>query len=349
VIPPAAAAPPDRRLAWVDACKGFAIVVVVLDHARVSLGLENPAAYYTVCSVALFTFLGGVTNGLSALRHGPGTPYARLVLPKLARILVPYAVASVAYDLVRGGFAPDVGRSLDHLLHFSADGAFYFVLFYVQLVAVAPLLWRLLSRSALQTAVVLAGVFVLAGLFERHTFVLPVHGGGRFLLGGSYFFVFALGVAASGFLTRWSGSVGRRALATALAALALALFFGPGRIGAAWSNPPNAPAVVYTLLVFVVLYNLSALAGASRSPVPGAVRGAVAFVGRHSLTIFLYHRLALQLGLAPAWYASIHRVPVVNELYVLSLAILTPVALQAAARGLLRRLRPAPALFTRAG
>jgi surface polysaccharide O-acyltransferase-like enzyme len=334
-----APAAPFRRLAWIDACKGFAILAVVIDHARAGLGLAPPLVHYTIYSVTLFTFLGGVTNGLSIARQPPGTPYPRLVGPRLARILVPYAVASLAYDAVGSGFTFDLRRSVDHLLHFNADGVFYFVLFYAQLVAVAPLIRRLVASRVPLAALSLAAILALSLLFQRHTFVLPVHGGGRFLLGGSYFFVFALGMALSGPLCSPAIRPAARVATTALAVFALLLGFGPQRIGAAWSNPPNALAVVYTLLVFVVLFNLSAFADLSRSPLPGRARDAIAFIGKNSLTVFLYHRLAMRLVLASAWYAPVSRVPVLNEACVLSVAIAVPVAVHCGARRLARILK----------
>lgn len=324
------------RLAWIDACKGFAILAVVLDHARASLGLAPPLVHYTIYSVTLFTFLGGVTNGLSIARQPPGTPYRRLVGHRLAGILVPYAAASLAYDFVGGGFTFDLRMSVDHLLHFNADGVFYFVLFYAQLVAIGPLIRRLVASRVPLAALSLAGILALSLLFERHTFVLPVHGGGRFLLGGSYFFVFALGMALSGPLSCAAIRPSARVVTTAVAVPALLLLFGPQRIGAAWSNPPNALAVLYTLLVFVVLFNLSAFADLSPSPLFGRARGAIGFIGRNSLTIFLYHRLAMRLVLASAWYAPVSRVPVLNELCVLSVAIAVPVAVHCGARRLMR-------------
>jgi hypothetical protein len=108
-------------------------------------------------------------------------------------------VASGVYLLV-DNHVIDLSEYIRSVLFFSASAPFYFVLIYLQLTIVSPLLFKLVTfcnswRFPLAAhAIAVLGLSAVAWATMRFTFMIDVHGGGKFLLGGTYLVCYYLGM-----------------------------------------------------------------------------------------------------------------------------------------------------------
>lgn len=298
-----------ERAAWIDWTKGIAILAVCLDHLIVhypSVGKVIPGSL-TYWSVALFVLVGGMNNAAAADRDGTGS-----VLPRwkgIVRLLLGYAAASVVF---RFFLAEEFGLAdcLRAICTFSAASIFYFVAFYLQLLLIAPLLYRALQWLwRKDRRLLLAGlpfVLLLSHLCVRHTFDLPLYGGGRFLFGGYFLFAFVLGMAFH--MARRDGvlpnRLGRFGAAIPVALLLVGgLLLRPGiRSAVGKALPKHGLAdLIYMINPSGLCYlGIAVAIGLSvfllKDRLPAAPLRPLALVGRCSLTIFLFHRLILILG-----------------------------------------------------
>jgi surface polysaccharide O-acyltransferase-like enzyme len=147
---------PTSRLAEVDLLKAAGIVVVVLIHAlpprwAPDIGpVELWLADATRFAVPAFLFASGWLYGTATTTRGA-------TARRLRRLLVPYAIASVAAVALRLA-VPTLGRVSDPLVEIltaSAFGPYYYVLVIATLVVLLPALRRLPRPVAWGTLLVL--------------------------------------------------------------------------------------------------------------------------------------------------------------------------------------------------
>ena len=299
------------RAEWLDVAKGLAIFAVMFDHAN---GLAFPSTRLVLAShfsVGLFIFAMGVTSFWSFKKHGNADGVAR----RCWKIFRPYLVATLVYCIVRHR-AFDLEVFLNHVIRFNASGPLYYVLLYIQLLVAAPFLFTTCRHAgrkafAAETATV-AAVLALAAFTTNRTNILGVYGGGGKLFGGTYLVLLYLGMLfgkyAPGIETgkRMAGVLALLATCLALAWLVGAvprrgvvdrLFpFGNG------FNPPSVCLMVYAVLVAIVCFCIGAFVDAGGSGFVGKALHPLAWIGRHTLYVFLYHRLFLD-----AFYAGLCR------------------------------------------
>lgn len=300
-----------RRVEWIDLAKFFAIIAVMIDHTARQLQFTKGVKFFSYYSVGVFILMMGIVSFWS---------YGRSSVPGLKKacrscwsILRPYIVATFVYYMFCHGGGIIFDKIIINLIRFNASGPFYYVLLYVQLALVAPLVYRILSaigtirNSALRNVLDLLFMILVLGvswLTTNYTNVLGVFGGGGRLLGGTFFFLFCTGM--------WFGRRinGNFVFGNAWALIGL-LAVGILATGAWWQfmlenkdkldvychigralNPPGICFGLYAILVSITLFLLGNLL--DRIPAGNVFRrvyGFMTFLGRHTLYIFLYHRL----------------------------------------------------------
>jgi fucose 4-O-acetylase-like acetyltransferase len=292
----------NTRLPWIDVCKGIAILAVVIDHLHSKCYESLTLQMYTAFSVGLFVFIGGI-NSANSIRHHISSIDRKYIYHRCSQILIPYAVATSIYSFWERNCFFDFMTFLKHLVLFDTTGPFYFVLFYIQLLAVSAILYYLFSASPsfYRKALLLCAFYVFGVICNKYTFILPVHGGGKFLLGGSYLFLFCAGICFDEFLTPRSKKV---SVGVFLFASICLVSIVVGRIHTffekippqLWANPPNIYAIIYILIIFSLIYTASRIFSFipirfTRYPI-----GLFTFIGRYSLYIFLFHMLFIQIA-----------------------------------------------------
>lgn len=186
-----------RQIAWINGAKFIAILAVLVDHTYKILYTNKDIAYASYFSVELFIILSGMTSYLADTHHI--TNWWGGVKHSCRNILTAYCISVVVYMIINThGF--DFLSYLDHLIHFNIVGAHYFVLLYIQLMAVNGFLFNLLQKCPksrngyICEAFIMLGIIILSIWTTNHTNILNVFGGGGKLFGGTYLILYYFGM-----------------------------------------------------------------------------------------------------------------------------------------------------------
>lgn len=288
MVPPPTPAP--QRLAPIDTLKAAAIVAVVFTHAgpgmRWATGGEGVETFlrdvWTSFHVPAFILVSGF------LYYRPRPVSLDETRRRLARILGPYLVASLAVQLLGYAEVHGPGDAAWQLLTASALGIYYYVFLITASVLLLPLVSRLPRGAVLAAAIVLFALSAPA----VWTFLTRVPNALFWYSRNPFNFAFPL------FLTGWAAAAYRSRLRSAGRRLRPLLWAAATAVVAGWllfyGEWPHFTfgydRILYTLAVAVLV----ALATAGRRVPP-----AVLFLSQASYTIYLYHHV-FQLALLPA-------------------------------------------------
>ena len=298
-----------QQIGWINCAKFFAILAVVIDHVKGILYEDEAVQYIFFYSVTVFLFLAGMTAYYSLQNRKPEESFGRWVVRRIGGILVPYLAAVAVYQYVRTGFQLNLGAFVLWAVNFNLEGQFYYVLIYIQLIAAAPVLYLLVMNCRRGKASFLfRGIFLVLAWFAsmfcmKHTFALETYGGGKYLLGGTYLFVFAAGMVAADMHISLSGKK-KAGIASAASVVLLAgamAFLLHDRL--AWDesmfgwllrvNPPGITLILYSLAVIFFLFSVCTFLAMLQNRVVDKILQALQYLGKYTLYIFLYHTLIL--------------------------------------------------------
>jgi len=174
-----------KQLKWINCAKCVAILAVLVDHTNGVLYTNQNIAMASYFSVSLFILLAGVTIHWSNERKFfDGFNCVGSVLKnRVWKIALPYMVATFIYQIVIFRYF-DFNQYVGFLLHFNASGPFYYILLYLQLTAVSPILYAMIRKSRtwkypiVLQAFGLVGVVYVAYLTTNYSNILEIYGGG---------------------------------------------------------------------------------------------------------------------------------------------------------------------------
>ena len=291
-----------KRVVWIDFAKFAAIIAVMVDHSWNILYDESFISFLSFYSVSLFIILMGVTSYKSCERK------KYLVSNKLLGIIKPYLIASFIYDVfIHSTF--NFERYVSSLIRFNGSEPFYFILLYIQLVFVCPVYYSWFQYSTkkrypyLIELAALIVVIIISWWTTSYTNILSVYGGGGKLLGGTYLILLYIGMWFAKYYERKQLSK-KQSIAllvvsfifTAICAWILAVDgFSYDKylpLGSSL-NPPGVSLIVYAIFVFLFCYSLGTVMNFYENSVLAKVYNKISLLGRHTLYIFLYHRLFL--------------------------------------------------------
>jgi peptidoglycan/LPS O-acetylase OafA/YrhL len=306
-------------LEWLDALKGIAIIAVVLDHAFIVDNYEVWKHLYF--HVSWFIFLAGVTNAYSARRRrfdSMGEVFA-MWRRRISNILPVYLVASIlAFVFIYAGRESGHAFARDFLL-FHTLPPLYFIALLIQLFLAFPIFFFLWYRLGLlgRFSVCLATVIIASCLSQAITF--PWVLGAHYFLGGSFLYLFVLGVVAEPIL------IEKRPSLWLLLALGLPLLAGAEWVnlrseGDLMTHPPTLLQIEYAAGSLLLCYVVCRLF-VGRLPMRYLSR-----IGRRSLDVFAYHYLLILPILRFRHSEWTHRLPFVQGQIVL-MAITVPGAI----------------------
>jgi peptidoglycan/LPS O-acetylase OafA/YrhL len=269
-----------------DALKGIAILAVVFDHAFL---VDNYLVWkHSYFSVSWFIFLAGVSNTLSARRRrfDPLRDTPAMWRRRLTTLLGPYLwVSVVAYLVINHRHLTALALPREIVL-FHALPPLYFIALLMQLLLAFPLLyWALFCGGLWVGVAALAGtVGIVTFLSGRITF--PWVLGAHYLLGGTFLYLFVLGMLATPVMMAsrpraWLWVLG------CLPAFVWAERWLVRTEGTGMTHPPTDLQMVYSVALLGLCY--AAYLIFPRTPPARIART----LGRHSLDIFLYHYLFL--------------------------------------------------------
>ncbi len=304
----------NEKVLWIDFARFLSILAVLIDHTKGILYESEAVQSAFFYSVAAFFFLAGMTSFYSLRRRKAEESVVGWTVRRLWRIIAPYLVAVAICQYVRGGFSWSFYAFILWVLNFRLEGQFYFVLIYLQLVVLSPFLYLVTvyvgKRRAhwFWRALYLAAVGGISVFCVEDTFIMDTYGGGRYLFGGTYLFLFVMGMAAAQLEIELKGKKEALiALCISLASLGASLtfllkdgfaldeaFFG-------WKlrvNPPGITLTVYSLTVLALAFALCGLVLFIKNRPLERLFRAAAWLGKYTLYVFLYHMIILE-GLLP--------------------------------------------------
>ena len=298
----------SKRAQWIDVAKFMAIIAVMIDHTSNLLYTDKAITYFSYFSVSLFILVMGITTMWSY--NSDGRNVWEKTRRKCLGIIGPYIVATFVYGILKYGEL-DFEVMFEHIIRFNISGPFYYVLLYVQLVLVSPILFYIFEKAETKSRGVVIELFAFLTVLliswwtTNYSNILGVHGGGGKLFGGTYLILFYIGM--------WFGKYSKRISLSPFLSGTLATLFGI--LAVVWGrfvandklqidtmipfgdgvNPPSISLGLYAILIAATLYFLESALIHFPSEVPMKAMGVLAFFGKHTLYIFLYHRLIIDI------------------------------------------------------
>lgn len=313
------------KISWIDFLKGLSIFAVVLDHLFGVIYTNQEVHLYTEFSVTMFIFLAGVTSIISLERNK--LPLKEYQLKRLNGTLIPYVIATIIYTTVNSNYRFDLSLFWDNLIHFNASGPFYFVVFYCQLVLIAPFLYRLLIKKKMYFQFLsLLFIYFISKYMTHYTNINGIYGGGGKLLGGSYLFAFFLGMFLFLLYQRYLENINRFWVLIVGFIFSLFLIYAiyiSGWLNLGWTNPPNKQTFLYTLSVLLLGYSIFMIF--TKWKFTKKVLSIFTVMGRYSLYIFLYHLLSIFYATKIFDMIKISENGIIKAVWFLSFAIVIPV------------------------
>lgn len=302
-----------KRIGVIDFLKGLAIISVVIDHCAMTLYTNPNIQKLSFFSVTLFVFLSGITAYLSMETKNIRTYDPDFVIKRISKILIPYIVAT-GISLIFMHHFFDFGVFLSTLLRFNALAPYYFILFFIQLITVSPVLFLLIKRIQKQKNplpfyfISIIVIIFLSWVFTKYTFVMDIYGGGRMILGGSYFLVFYFGLLFASFNVKINSTRQAVIHCTVFCGLLIVFIIMYGKQNSLilvlakmislWQlNPPGMILLVYSALVFGAFGSLYYLCEYTSPKFLVKILKPIEVCGKYSLIIFLYHLLFKALGI----------------------------------------------------
>jgi len=277
-----------KNYLWLDLLKGIAMIAVIVDHLYAyyqNLSIQ----YHTGFHVSLFILIAGFTSAISIQNRG-GVVNFSYILKRISKIFIPYLVATLIYCLYYQYF--DLRTIFQKIITFSVAGPFYFVFFYMQLIAISFFVYRLINhqKSKLFDIPLVIIFYLLSYFFNKYKIIDSFYGGSGVLFGGTFFFLYILGF----FLKKYENLLHQKKTSIILLTTSLVLltiFELYHFIPKTWSNPANNWLIIYTLVIFSLIFSMFQLF-LNRFP---KIISPITVIGKNSLSVFLYHTLFINI------------------------------------------------------
>ncbi|MCR4924811.1 MAG: acyltransferase [Clostridiales bacterium] len=293
-----------KRTEWIDCLKFFAILSVVIHHGYGGFYHKWWIVFLTQFSVPVFVFLGGA-NMYQSQERSISVSYCKDVFRRLKALFVPYLIvtAAIVFFQVR---QVHLIKIWDYAIHFSGSAQFYFILFYAQLILISRVLYAIIYACKTSKNNILCYIvsilfmsFVCAFLY-RHSFVLEVHGGGKFLFGASFLLLYFVGMIFGAYYkdVKWNKWVALIVFCCSIIATFFYAYylykkgftidntiikvFGNG-------NPPGLNSMFFAFLVCLVGWSANEFIDGFSLAFAFKFRTGFAILGRHTLYVFLMH------------------------------------------------------------
>lgn len=177
----------SKRVAWIDCTKLIAVIAVAVDHCNGVLYTSRLISYASYFSVSLFILLSGISTWIS-YENGKNITFCKQ-FQKMTKLFGLYAIATfVVLCVTEKRFI--LNTYLGYLFSFNIQGPYYYLVFFIQLLMIAPVFvsWCSFVNSKKYKWVMQMGTMGILGWFAyisvNYTYILRVHGGGKFLGGG---------------------------------------------------------------------------------------------------------------------------------------------------------------------
>lgn len=298
------------RIKWVDCAKAMAIMGVIMDHTNGLLYTNQAIAYASYFAVGVFILLAGImAYKTTPVVRGGGCKY----LKSLGHFLSQYAVATFVIQIWYTHFF-DLRTYVSYLLNFSIQGPYYFLLFFLQLKLITPFLvmWcRFCDKQKIKYFwhfITIACLCWFCSILVYYTFILPVHGGGKNLFGGTFLLLYYIGILFGNFNV-FDKLIEKKYFVLGISIILWIVWWRLYCLGklpfdvwlsAYWGNgfnPPSINAMVFSIISLFVFYSAFCLFEDYGKQVGRCIVNILSFIGQYTLYIFMYHLLVRDIVL----------------------------------------------------
>ena len=164
----------------------------------------------------------------------------------------------------------------------------------------------------------MAALLWFASVLIRYTYILPVHGGGQYLFGGTFLFLFYVGILLAsedifhklkkyrkyiviGGLPVWGWCIYERTRGYWRLDEYFETYLGGG------FNPPGLELMLYSFLTLMIIYSLFSLLEGKKNYFIRNFVGCFSWLGRYTLSIFMYHLLVLEVIVAQISFEGMNK------------------------------------------
>lgn len=294
------------RERWIDIAKTIAIIGVLTDHLKGTLYSTNSIQRISFFSVTLFILLMGITTYNSF--DTSLLPIYKKVIKRIVGIVLPYIIACFVFCVaIDRGF--DWNNFWTRLINFNASGAHYFVLLYIQLIILAPLLFyflKLTNRIKNRTITLITEIFLggggiacVAWICNTHSKIAEIYASKLF--GGSYLLVLYIGLLVGKYYQNIINMSKRLKVITGVVAFIFLIsiqhiiiyddILKKDVILGSSLNPPGVIIIIYSFIVMMFIYYSERLVTYINNRFLNVICTLLGFIGKHTLYIFLYHLL----------------------------------------------------------
>lgn len=309
-----------QQINWINCAKFIAIFAVLVDHTNGLLYSNSHVRFASYYSVSLFIIISGYLCYKS--NASQNISYGKTIVKSCKKILGAYLLATGIYIVVEYHFW-DFQTFVSAVIFFNASSPFYYVLLYVQLMIINKLLYSVLVQmSNIKTGVLLGGVLGITYLTTNYTNILGIYGGGGKLFGGTYLALFYLGMMFAKYCIFEINS--KKAISCLFIVSGLCCV-GWGKIiwlgfqpsidsKVPFGNGVNPPSITFSLLaIFMLFLCYSLFTICSWNKYAAYLAQSVGWIGKHTMYIFLYHRLWLDFYLER--YLQIENINIKRVIY----------------------------------
>ena len=334
----------NREIEWINFAKFIAIVAVIFDHSYGVLYFNERVRILSYFSVSLFVLISGMLSYRSIIKHQ--LSWFKTFWRSSKRIILAYLVSTMVYYVWVNRFF-DLYQYIQLISNFNISGPFYYVALYIQLMLISKPLFNIIDKIPMtKKGIIIEVIFGFLLLYISHcsifySNILYLYGGAGKLLGGTYLFLYYLGMICSKhdvfsvdkdtkinlitiifglLLILWIGYVYNKQFFIEESFVEL---FGEGK------NPPGVTIIVMAVLVLFFVYGLYNFLRRVHIFVP-FMKG-TNYIGKHTLYIFLYHRFFLDY-IFPS-YLAINGLWIKRLIYIVGM-ILAPICVEYMFKGI---------------
>lgn len=290
----------SKELKWLNCAKLIAIIAVLTDHSHMVLYDSQKIAVVSYFSVPLFITVSGMTSYISNSKRSDESWY-KTFWRNSKGILTAYMAATFIYQIAENHYF-DFEVYLNHLYRFDMASPFYYVLLYIQLMLVNRIIYHFIDnlkeKVIFKEILMFVIIIGIAYLTTNYTNILGVLGGGGVLFGGTFLIFYYMGMLLAKHDCFNIESKNIRIIMTVITGIlgilwgmfiAKDLFEIDSHIAFGEVNPPSISLFIMTVLVLCFSYSLFTVL----QDVKGisVVTDVCSKLGKHTLYIFLYHRL----------------------------------------------------------
>lgn len=189
------------NITWINEIKGIAIIAVFVAHTYGIIYENLYLLVWSFFSVTLFVFVGGITSYVSCTRRK--ISLGKYIVKRISKILSAYIFATLIISIINlsiGYFKiEEIPKILLYVLSFRFQSVDYYIMFFIQLILISPLLFREICYESNHNGIRHLCMIFLILLLDYLTvnyFHLDdsFYGGAKYLLGGPYLLVFYVGM-----------------------------------------------------------------------------------------------------------------------------------------------------------